>query len=389
MLAKSSSGGGFGKGIDYYSKDKDTKQASDLRKLIDKHEALFGENAKDMELNMLRIASRNDKLKKPVFRVMLSLQQGENLSESTWKKVAERYCEERGFNLYEYQYAMYLHRDTDCEHIHLIANRQPLEGKTIINDSNDYFQNITICKKLTQEFGLKPMSNNRKSAKTFGKKEAEVGEYIKNMLNYYLKQNPVWDSRVGAVLLKTLESKLQIDKISMRTKFDNKENFVGVSFEYEGVSFRGQEVGYKAKMLEKQLKNIEYNTRKQVTSVSLELAHTAKFSDNFHEFVELLKNVNKFGINENSTIITDSYGYEWNIQQSLFPYAENLRDVYEVNKKKLFNNEISVFLNEQNQSSGLGFGEMTGQKAGGRVRKLDGEDEEEMRKKKRKYYKKR
>lgn len=388
MLAKSSSGGGFGKGIDYYSKDKETKQESDLRKLIDKHEALYGENAKDMERNMLRIASRNDRLKKPVFRVMLSLQQGENLSESTWMKVAERYCEERGFNLYEYQYAMYLHKDTDCEHIHLIANRQPLEGKTIINDSNDYFQNVTICKKLTQEFGLKPMPNNRKSAKTFGEKEVEARGYIKNMLNYYLKQNPVWDSRVGAVSLKNLTSKLQTDKISMRIKFDNKDNFVGVSFEYDGVSIRGQEVGYKAKALEKQLKNIEYNTRKQVASVSLELAHTSKFSDSFNEFVELLKNVNKLGINENATIITDSYGFEWNIQQSLFPYAENLRDVFDYNKSTL-NNEIPVFLDEQNQSSGMGFGEMAGQKAGGRVRKLDGEDEEEKRKKKRKYYKKR
>lgn len=388
MLAKSSSGGGFGKGIDYYSKDKETKQESDLRKLIDKHEALYGENAKDMELNMLRIASRNNRLKKPVFRVMLSLQRGENLSESTWKKVAGRYCEERGFNLYEYQYAMYLHKDTACEHIHLIANRQPLEGKTIINDSNDYFQNVTICKKLAQEFGLKPMPNNRKSAKTFGEKEVEAREYIKNILNYYLKQNPVWDSRVGAVSLKNLESKLQVDKISMRTKFDSENNFVGVSFEYDDISIRGQEVGYKAKTLEKQLKNVEYNTRKQVANVSLELAHTAKFSDNFNEFVELLKNLNKLGINENSTIITDSGGYEWNIQQSLFPYAENLRDVYDANISTL-NNDIPVFLSEQNQSLGMGFGEMAGQKAGGRVRKLDGEDEEEIRKKKRKYYKKR
>lgn len=388
MLAKSSSGGGFGKGIDYYSKDKETKQESDLRKLIDKHEALYGENAKDMELNMLRIASRNERLKKPVFRVMLSLQQGENLSESTWMKVAERYCEERGFNLHEYQYAMYLHKDTDCEHIHLIANRQPLEGKTIINDSNDYFQNVTICKKLTQEFGLKPIPKNRKSAKIFGEKEVKAREYIKNMLNYYLKQNPVWDSRVGAVSLENLASKLQTDKISMWTKFDSKNNFVGVSFEYDDVSIRGQEVGYKAKTFEKHLKNVEYNTRKQVANVSLELAHTSKFSDNFNEFVELLKNVNKFGINENYTIITDNYGFEWNIQQSLFPYAENLRDVYEANKSTL-NNNISVFPNEQNQSLSMGFGEMMGQKSSGRVRKLDGEDEEELRKKRKKYYKKR
>ncbi len=388
MLAKSSSGGGFGKGIDYYSKDKETKQESDLRKLIDKHEALFGENAKDMERNMLRIASRNERLRKPVFRVMLSLQQSESLSESTWKKVAERYCEERGFNLQEYQYAIYLHKDTDCEHIHLIANRQPLEGKTIINDSNDYFQNVTISKKLTQEFGLKPMPNNRKSAKTFGEKDVEAREYIKNMLNYYLKQNPVWDSRVGAASLENLASKLQTDKISMRTKFDSKNNFVGVSFEYDDVYIRGQEVGYKAKTLEKHLKNVEYNTRKQVANVSLELAHTSKFSDNFNEFVELFKNVNKFGINENYTIITDNYGFEWNIQQSIFPYAENLRDVYEANKSTLDNN-ISVFPNEQNQPLGMGFGEMTGQKASGRVRKLDGEDEEELRKKRKKYYKKR
>lgn len=205
--------------------------------------------------------------------------------------------------------------------------------------------------------------------------------FITDMLDFYLRQKPIWDNKMGKVSLSTLQRKLSENNISLQIKKDEEGKFSGLDFEYNGKSFTDSNVKFRADYIEKLLKRIDYNTRKHIAGVSIEMKQMAGQSQSYFEYNELLLNVSKYQINPKDNLIKDNLGYEWNVRENLFSYAENLKDVYEGNKPKA--NEINTQVAESTNNSPSGLGEMAGQKASGGVRKLDGEeDEEELRRKK-------
>lgn len=205
-------------------------------------------------------------------------------------------------------------------------------------------------------------------------------EFIKNMLNYYLKQNPVWDSKLGKVSFSTLQKKMSENNILLKLS-QNQDNQQVLSFEYNGRIFTEKNVGFKAEYIGKLLKNIDYKTRLHIAGVSVELQHIASNSQNYQEYKDNLLNISKFEINEKTNTVKDNVGYEWNVQE-LFKYSENLNDVYEANKTVTETQSLGGNSAVENIE---GIGQMAGQKASGSVKKLDGkeEDEEELKKKRR------
>ena len=105
------------------------------------------------------VASQNARLKKPVFHWGFSLpkdkdtgQPLEQLSPEQWEALAYHSIRELG--LEHHQVAWVLHEDAGHQHIHLVANRQSLEGGPAWRPSHDHYQMRATARWAELEFDL-------------------------------------------------------------------------------------------------------------------------------------------------------------------------------------------------------------------------------------------
>lgn len=86
---------------------------------------------------MRRMSIDSDRLVKPVFHAMLSLPPGEHLDARQWAEAVKIYLSDLGFTD-DNKFVAVLHRDTDHEHAHIVANRIHLaSGFALVKDSNE------------------------------------------------------------------------------------------------------------------------------------------------------------------------------------------------------------------------------------------------------------
>ena len=110
----------------------------------------------------------NPKLTKAVAHLMLSPAPGDPpLTDGQWQQIAERYAEAMGYA--ETAWCGVVHDDTDHQHLHIMACRIDINGKTI-SDANSYRKSEAIVRRLEHEFGLvavaSPSGKQRKTQST-------------------------------------------------------------------------------------------------------------------------------------------------------------------------------------------------------------------------------
>lgn len=83
------------------------------------------------------LSTNNERKIKPVFHAMLSLKPGEHLSIEQWHYAIRTFMSDLGFKDTN-KYVAVMHRDTDHEHAHIVANRIELdEDFKLVRDSNE------------------------------------------------------------------------------------------------------------------------------------------------------------------------------------------------------------------------------------------------------------
>lgn len=94
----------------------------------------------------------NPKLTKAVAHLMLSPAPGDPpLTDTQWQAIAERYAEAMGYA--KTAWCGVVHNDTDHQHLHIIACRIDIHGKTI-SDANSYRKSEAIVRRIERDFGL-------------------------------------------------------------------------------------------------------------------------------------------------------------------------------------------------------------------------------------------
>lgn len=103
---------------------------------------------------MRRMSIDSDRAIKPVFHAMLSLRPGEHLTDDQWALAVQTYMRDLGFNE-DNKYVAVMHRDTDQEHVHIVANRIHLdEDFRLVSDSNERSVSMDSASHLEDMFGL-------------------------------------------------------------------------------------------------------------------------------------------------------------------------------------------------------------------------------------------
>lgn len=103
---------------------------------------------------MRRMSVDSDRPIKPVFHAMLSLRPGEHLTTEQWAHAVQTYMHDLGFGE-DNKYVAVMHRDTDHEHVHIVANRIHLdEDFRLVSDSNERAASMDSASDLEDMFGL-------------------------------------------------------------------------------------------------------------------------------------------------------------------------------------------------------------------------------------------
>ncbi|CAA1278714.1 MULTISPECIES: relaxase/mobilization nuclease domain-containing protein [Enterobacterales] len=186
-------------------------------------------------------------IERPVWHTSLSLPKGETLTEKEWRAVAESYLTKMGFDIDNHQYLIVRHKNTDQDHIHIVANRIGLDG-SVWHGKREAFKSIEACQEVEKEFllsrtqGLRgsrkdvsmPSQNEIEQALRTGEKPARV--VLQNALQAALCDKPDLQSFI---------TRLQAVGIEPRFNVADTGNVAGVSFSVKDVAFKGSALGKK------------------------------------------------------------------------------------------------------------------------------------------------
>lgn len=105
----------------------------------------------------VRLLSR--RVEKPVMHLTLRVAPGDHLDKNQLIEIGRACAKE--FGLDKNQYVTILHKDTNEQHIHIVANRVGYDGK-VANDSHSYARMARLCRRLEKEYNLKEVLSPRR-----------------------------------------------------------------------------------------------------------------------------------------------------------------------------------------------------------------------------------
>lgn len=117
----------------------------------------FG-NLKELSGQFIDVAKLSKRVEKPVFHFSLRLAPGETLTKNQLIEVGRECAKE--FGVADNQYICVLHKDTNEQHIHIVANRVGYNSK-VASDSNSYKRMAALCRKLEKQYKLQEVLSPR------------------------------------------------------------------------------------------------------------------------------------------------------------------------------------------------------------------------------------
>lgn len=186
-----------------------------------------------------------ENVKNPVWHCSLALPPGEDLTPEKWNDVTNRYMKLMGFSDLN-QFTVVKHEDTEHKHVHIIANRIGLDGK-IWHGQQDVFKAISATQQIEKEFDLTVTAglDNQPDVKPATKNEIEMALRTDEAPKKLIIQNVIDAVLVRKVSIFEFIDELKIAGITALPSVASTGTMNGFSFEYEGIPFKGSQLGKK------------------------------------------------------------------------------------------------------------------------------------------------
>ena len=180
----------------------------------------------------------------PVWHTSLSMPTGQTLDVQTWQQAVAIYLQEVGIDAHRHQVAVFRHRDTAHDHVHIYANRVGMDGGAAIKTGWNYKANVKATRQIEQALSLTPLTKESKRTSLndhVAEKQVArevVAQALKSVLQHERPTN-----------LEELVSDLEKHRITAKIH-SNSQGPNGVSFQAEGhQAVKGTSVGYKFNQL--------------------------------------------------------------------------------------------------------------------------------------------
>lgn len=208
-------------------------------------------NVSDLTDEFKAVSSFRKDIKKPVFHAFLSLPKNEHLTDEQWQEIAKDYLKEINIDIEKHQYICVRHKDTDQDHIHIVANRIGLDGY-VWHGQHSAFNTIAACERLEVKHGLtitQGLKGQKSDVSAPTKNEIEQALRIGEKPARIVLQNALQAALVGKPDLLTFVERLQAVGIEPAFNVASTGNVAGVSFgiknNEKNIYFKGSSLGKK------------------------------------------------------------------------------------------------------------------------------------------------
>ena len=232
-------GKSFKNRVDYILKDDHSFICSNMS--ADKN------NVSDLTDEFKTVSSFRQDIKKPVFHAFLSLPKDEKLTDEQWQEIAKDYLKEMNIDIEKHQYICVRHKDTDKDHIHIVANRIGLDGSVWLGQ-HSAFNTIAACERLEVKHSLtitQSLKGQKSDVSAPTKAEIEMALRTGEKPARLVLQASLQAALVGKPDLSTFIDRLQAVGIEPAFNVASTGNVAGVSFSVGDVAFKGSQLGKK------------------------------------------------------------------------------------------------------------------------------------------------
>lgn len=204
-------------------------------------------NVSDLTDEFKTVSSFRQDIKKPVFHAFLSLPKDEKLTDEKWQEIAKDYLKEMNIDIEKHQYICVRHKDTDQDHIHIVANRVGLDGSVWLGQ-HSAFNTIAACERLEVKHGLtitKGLQGQKSEVSAPTKAEIEQALRKGEKPARIVLQNALQAAMLGKPDLQTFIDRVQAVGIEPWFNVASTGNVAGCSFSVRDVAFKGSQLGKK------------------------------------------------------------------------------------------------------------------------------------------------
>ncbi len=233
------SGRSFKNRVGYILKDDHTFICSNMS--ADKN------NVSDLTYEFKTVSGFRPGIKKPTFHAFLSLPKNEKLTDEQWQEIAKDYLKEMNIDIEKHQYICVRHKDTDKDHIHIVANRVGLDGSVWLGQ-HSAFNTIAACERLEVKHGLtitKGLQGQKSEVSAPTKAEIEQALRKGEKPARIVLQNALQAAMLGKPDLQTFIDRVQAVGIEPWFNIASTGNVAGCSFSVGDVAFKGSQLGKK------------------------------------------------------------------------------------------------------------------------------------------------
>lgn len=232
-------GRSFKNRVDYILKDDHSFICSNMS--ADKN------NVSELTDEFKTVSGFRQDIKKPVFHAFLSLPKDEKLTDEKWQEIAKDYLKEMDIDIEKHQYICVRHKDTDQDHIHIVANRIGLDG-SVWHGQHSAFKTIAACERLEVKHSLtitKGLQGQKSDVSAPTKNEIEQALRTGDKPARIVLQNALQAAMTGKPDFETFVERLQAVGIEPRFNVASTGNVAGVSFSVNDIAFKGSSLGKK------------------------------------------------------------------------------------------------------------------------------------------------
>ncbi len=248
MIGHVSKGASFFHCINYCLKDKqelseamkaqltrtDNLQHKDRAEVLEYNQC-FG-NEFELAEQFQDVSKLSKWVEKPVLHLSIRLAPGDSLTREQFIEIGREAAKE--FGVADHQYICILHKDTQQQHIHIVANRVGYDGK-VAKDGNSYKRMATLCRRLEKQYNLQQilsprafLSADERLLPRHDKRKERIREDIRRTLKEVSRYSE-FEMKMTALGYKVIKSR-------------------GISFiDDKKVKIKGSEVGFSLMKIEK------------------------------------------------------------------------------------------------------------------------------------------
>lgn len=220
-----------------------------------------GKTPRELAKDFAESRSLNPDLQRPVYHVSLSISPGEYLNDFTWNEIADRYMKEMGFE--SSQYVVARHTDREHEHIHIIASRIGLNGKTV-SDSQDFYRSEQVIRGIEKDYNLERVLSSHERDVENQKKALSAGELHKALETGTPSMKMILQKRLDeaakySVTMSDFVRNLERQGVQVIPNMADNGRVSGLSYRIDGKTMKGSKIGKAYSLNGLQKRGISYD----------------------------------------------------------------------------------------------------------------------------------